>query len=162
MCYPWMTSLHSALLLLSAHFSLLFFNPPTISPTLVNYAEVEIRSRSLFSRLRDALSSWDERRRRRSSLITPTPIDNRPATRSVGYGSLSEVPTEFHPTLPPPPARSFQPRASLDATARSPDNDQLSGGRGRSVRQQSDDRCDVRVCVSFVSPVCVRVRVSFV
>jgi len=104
--------------------------------------EVEIRSRSLFSRLRDALSSWDERRRRRSSLITPTPIDNRPATRSVGYGSLSEVPTEFHPTLPPPPARSFQPRASLDATARSPDSDQLSGGRGQSVRQQSDDSDD--------------------
>ena len=71
--------------------------------------EVEVRDRSFFSRLRGAWSSLGERRRRLSSTVTPTPVDHG-VTRS--YGSLSEVPTEFNPTLPPPPARSFPSRAS--------------------------------------------------
>lgn len=96
--------------------------------------DVEVRDRSLLSRLRDAWSSWGERRRRHSSQVTPTPIDH-PATRSIGYGSLSEVPTEFNPTLPPPPARSFQQRPSSDNVH----DDPAAGDCMRPVRAPIDD-----------------------
>jgi len=77
---------------------------------------VAIRDRSLLTRIRDALSSWSEGRRRHSSLVVPTPIDpaSNPAV-FAGYGSISEVPTEFNPTLPPPPARSLRSGSAGDA-----------------------------------------------
>ena len=77
---------------------------------------VAIRDRSLLTRIRDALTSWTEGRHRHSSLVAPTPIDpaSNPAV-FAGYGSVSEVPTEFNPTLPPPPARSLGSAGAGDA-----------------------------------------------
>lgn len=66
--------------------------------------DVEVTRPSLMNRLKNAWTSWSEGRRRRvSSQVAPAPLDGP----RFGYGSFSEVPPEFNPTLPPPPARSF-------------------------------------------------------
>lgn len=75
--------------------------------------EVEIHSPSFLTRMRNAWTSFAERRRRVSSQVTPAPVEGP----SFGYGSFSEVPTEFNPTLPPPPARSFAGMPSTEVNS---------------------------------------------
>ena len=110
-----------------------------------SHVEVEIRGPSLMTRIRDAWTSWSERRRRVSTQVAPAPVEGR----SFGYGSFSDVPTEFNPTLPPPPARSFAGLTQAEvntATVANQSDERLDKFKSRLATNHPANPAEIPIC----------------